>query len=120
LRIKRNPGVFSLIVSLKGIKETEVLMESDYPFPLVACYPVEEETQYRVSLVNQGSDRFRMILKIRDFLKVSLKEAKDSIDQLPLFLRDGLYVDEVDDVVSIFGRDTLKIEDYRDTLSIKP
>jgi len=55
-----------------------------------AAAPVEEKTEFSLSLDDAGAERVKVIKVIRELTGLGLKEAKDLVDAAPKIVKEGL------------------------------
>jgi len=58
--------------------------------PAAGAAPVEEQTEFTVTLVNGGTDRVKVIKAVREITGLGLKEAKDLVDAAPKVVKEGV------------------------------
>ena len=59
-----------------------------------AAAPVEEKTEFTVSLTEVGADKIKVIKVVREVTQLGLKEAKDLVEAAPKMLKEGVNKDE--------------------------
>src|SRR5262245_18364999 len=59
-----------------------------------AAAPVEEKTEFNVSLQEVGADKIKVIKVVREVTSLGLKEAKDLVESAPKPLKEGVNKDE--------------------------
>ena len=62
-----------------------------------AAAPVEEKTEFNVSLVEVGADKIKVIKVVREVTSLGLKEAKDLVDGAPKPLLEKVAKDAADE-----------------------
>jgi large subunit ribosomal protein L7/L12 len=59
-----------------------------------AAAPVEEKTEFTVTLMAAGANKINVIKAVREVTSLGLKEAKDLVDGAPKVVKDGVTKDE--------------------------
>ena len=59
-----------------------------------AAAPVEEQTEFTVSLTEIGTEKIKVIKVVREVTSLGLKEAKDLVESAPKPLKEGVNKDE--------------------------
>ena len=59
-----------------------------------AAAPVEEKTEFNVTLTEVGSAKINVIKVVREVTSLGLKEAKDLVDGAPKVVKEGVNKDE--------------------------
>ncbi len=59
-----------------------------------AAAPVEEKTEFNVTLTEVGTDKIKVIKVVREVTSLGLKEAKDLVEAAPKSLKEGVNKDE--------------------------
>ena len=59
-----------------------------------AAAPVEEKTEFNVTLTDVGADKIKVIKVVREVTSLGLKEAKDLVESAPKSLKEGVNKDE--------------------------
>ena len=59
-----------------------------------AAAPVEEKTEFNVTLTEAGTDKIKVIKVVREVTSLGLKEAKDLVESAPKALKEGVSKDE--------------------------
>ncbi|WP_298290520.1 50S ribosomal protein L7/L12 [Thiomonas sp.] len=55
-----------------------------------AAAPVEEQTEFNVTLLEAGANKVSVIKAVRELTGLGLKEAKDLVDGAPKVVKEGL------------------------------
>jgi large subunit ribosomal protein L7/L12 len=63
-----------------------------------AAAPVEEKTEFDVILVDGGAKKIQVIKTVREITNLGLKEAKDLVEGAPKPIKEGVSMDESDDI----------------------
>jgi large subunit ribosomal protein L7/L12 len=75
-----------------------------------AAAPVEEKTEFDVSLVEVGSEKIKVIKVVREVTSLGLKEAKDLVEAAPKSLKEGVSKDEAESIRKKFADVGAKVE----------
>ena len=59
-----------------------------------AAAPVEEKTEFNVTLNEVGADKIKVIKVVREVTSLGLKEAKDLVEAAPKPIKEGVTKDE--------------------------
>ena len=59
-----------------------------------AAAPVEEKTEFNVTLTEIGADKIKVIKVVREVTSLGLKEAKDLVESAPKPIKEGVNKDE--------------------------
>jgi large subunit ribosomal protein L7/L12 len=76
-----------------------------------AAAPVEEKTEFNVSLVSYPADKKINIIKVvREVTSLGLKEAKDLVEAVPKVLKEGIPKEEAETIRKKFDEVGAKVE----------
>jgi large subunit ribosomal protein L7/L12 len=67
-----------------------------------AAAPVEEKTEFNVTLTETGTDKIKVIKVVREVTSLGLKEAKDLVESAPKPIKEGVTKDEAEAVKKKF------------------
>ena len=67
-----------------------------------AAAPVEEKTEFNVTLTETGSDKSKVIKVVREVTSLGLKEAKDLVESAPKPIKEGVPKDEAEAIKKKF------------------
>jgi large subunit ribosomal protein L7/L12 len=67
-----------------------------------AAAPVEEKTEFNVTLSEAGSDKIKVIKVVREVTSLGLKEAKDLVESAPKAIKEGVPKDEAEAIKKKF------------------
>src|SRR5687768_15117495 len=67
-----------------------------------AAAPVEEKTEFNVTLTEVGADKIKGIKVVREVTALGLKEAKDLVESAPKSLKEGVNKEEADAIKKKF------------------
>jgi len=76
-----------------------------------AAAPVEEKTEFNVTLVSFPADKKINIIKaVREVTSLGLKEAKDLVESVPKAIKEGVNKDEAETIRKKFDEVGAKVE----------
>jgi large subunit ribosomal protein L7/L12 len=75
-----------------------------------AAAPVEEQTEFTVSLTEVGEKKINVIKVVREVTSLGLKEAKDLVEGAPKVLKEGVSKDEAAAIKKKFEEVGAKVE----------
>ncbi len=75
-----------------------------------AAAPVEEQTEFTVSLTEIGAEKIKVIKVVREVTSLGLKEAKDLVESAPKPLKEGVNKDEAAAIKKKFEDVGAKVE----------
>ena len=64
--------------------------------------PVEEKTEFNVTLTEAGTDKIKVIKVVREVTSLGLKEAKDLVESAPKPIKEGVPKEEADAIKKKF------------------
>ena len=67
-----------------------------------AAAPVEEKTEFTVTLTDVGGNKINVIKVVREVTSLGLKEAKDLVDGAPKPIKEGVNKDEAETIKKKF------------------
>ena len=67
-----------------------------------AAAPVEEQTEFTVTLTEVGAKKIDVIKAVREVTSLGLKEAKDLVDGAPKPIKEGVSKDEAETIKKKF------------------
>src|ERR1700752_3576221 len=67
-----------------------------------AAAPVEEKTEFNVTLTEAGGEKIKVIKVVREVTSLGLKEAKDLVESAPKPIKEGVPKDEADAIKKKF------------------
>ena len=67
-----------------------------------AAAPVEEKTEFNVTLTDIGADKIKVIKVVREVTSLGLKEAKDLVESAPKPIKEGVPKDEAEAIKKKF------------------
>ena len=75
-----------------------------------AAAPVEEKTEFTVTLTEVGGNKINVIKAVREVTSLGLKEAKDLVDGAPKTVKEGVNKDEAAAIKKKFEEAGAKVE----------
>ena len=76
-----------------------------------AAAPVEEKTEFNVTLTEVGADKIKVIKVVREVTSLGLKEAKDLVESAPKPIKEGVNKDEAAAIKKKFEEVGAKVDD---------
>ena len=74
-----------------------------------AAAPVEEKTEFNVTLTEAGTDKIKVIKVVREVTSLGLKEAKDLVESAPKPIKEGVPKEEADAIKKKFDEVGAKV-----------
>jgi large subunit ribosomal protein L7/L12 len=74
-----------------------------------AAAPVEEKTEFNVTLTETGGDKIKVIKVVREVTSLGLKEAKDLVEAAPKPIKEGVPKDEAEAIKKKFDEVGAKV-----------
>jgi large subunit ribosomal protein L7/L12 len=75
-----------------------------------AAAPVEEQTEFTVTLTDIGGNKINVIKVVREVTSLGLKEAKDLVEGAPKAIKEGVSKDEAASIKKKFEEAGAKVE----------
>jgi large subunit ribosomal protein L7/L12 len=75
-----------------------------------AAAPVEEQTEFTVTLTEIGANKINVIKAVREVTSLGLKEAKDLVESAPKPIKEGATKDEAAAIKKKFEEAGAKVE----------
>jgi len=75
-----------------------------------AAAPVEEKTEFTVTLTDIGTNKINVIKVVREITALGLKEAKDLVESAPKPIKEGVNKDEAATIKKKFEEVGAKVE----------
>ena len=75
-----------------------------------AAAPVEEKTEFTVTLTEIGTNKINVIKVVREVTSLGLKEAKDLVESAPKPIKEGIPKDEAAAIQKKFAEVGAKVE----------
>jgi large subunit ribosomal protein L7/L12 len=70
--------------------------------PAAAAAPVEEQTEFTVTLSEVGEKKINVIKAVREVTSLGLKEAKDLVEGAPQTVKEGVSKEEAEKIKKVF------------------
>jgi large subunit ribosomal protein L7/L12 len=70
--------------------------------PAAAAAPVEEQTEFTVTLTEVGEKKINVIKAVREVTSLGLKEAKDLVEGAPQTVKEGVSKEEAAKIQKVF------------------
>jgi len=92
---------------IKGISVLELsqlvkTLEQELGVSAAAAAPVEEKTEFNVTLTEAGGDKIKVIKVVREVTSLGLKEAKDLVESAPKPIKEGVPKEEAEAIKKKF------------------
>ena len=82
-----------------GVKAASPMMAMAGPAPAAAEAAVQEEqTEFTVLLTGVGDKKIQVIKEVRAITSLGLKEAKDTVENLPSTIKEGIPKEEAENI----------------------
>jgi large subunit ribosomal protein L7/L12 len=75
-----------------------------------AAAPVEEQTEFTVTLTDIGGNKINVIKVVREVTSLGLKEAKDLVESAPKAIKEGVTKDEAAAIKKKFEEAGAKVD----------
>jgi large subunit ribosomal protein L7/L12 len=75
-----------------------------------AAAPVEEKTEFTVTLTEIGTNKINVIKVVREITSLGLKEAKDLVESAPKAVKEAIPKDEAETIKKKFEEVGAKVE----------
>ncbi|MEO8382599.1 MAG: 50S ribosomal protein L7/L12 [Acidobacteriota bacterium] len=69
---------------------------------VAAAAPVEEQTEFTVTLAEVGDKKINVIKAVREVTSLGLKEAKDLVEGAPQTIKEAVSKDEAEKIKKVF------------------
>jgi large subunit ribosomal protein L7/L12 len=86
------------------------LVPGEVPEAAPAAAPVEEKTEFTVTLTEIGANKINVIKAVREVTSLGLKEAKDLVEGAPKALKEAVTKDEAEAIKKKFEEAGAKVE----------
>jgi large subunit ribosomal protein L7/L12 len=74
-----------------------------------AAAPVEEQTEFTVTLTEVGEKKINVIKAVREVTSLGLKEAKDLVEGAPQTIKEAVSKDEAEKIKKVFEEAGAKV-----------
>jgi large subunit ribosomal protein L7/L12 len=114
----KNISVLELSQLVKTL-ETELGVSAAAAMPMAmpmgggggaAAAPVEEKTEFTVTLTDIGANKINVIKAVREVTSLGLKEAKDLVESAPKAVKEGVSKDEAAAIKKKFEEAGAKVD----------
>ncbi len=85
-------------------------MMAAMPMAGAAAAPVEEKTEFDVTLTEAGANKIGVIKIVKNITGLGLKEAKDLVDSAPKPIKEGVKKEEAEDIKKQIEAEGGKVE----------
>jgi large subunit ribosomal protein L7/L12 len=83
--------ILDAISKMTLLEVTELISDMEKKFGVTAAAPVEEKTEFTVTLKEYPADKKVTVIKvIREITGLGLKEAKDLVEGVPSLVKEGV------------------------------
>jgi large subunit ribosomal protein L7/L12 len=76
---------------------------------VAAAAPVEEQTEFTVTLSEVGEKKINVIKAVREVTSLGLKEAKDLVEGAPQTVKEGVSKEEAEKIKKVFEEAGAKV-----------
>ncbi|MBI5586154.1 MAG: 50S ribosomal protein L7/L12 [Deltaproteobacteria bacterium] len=81
-----------------GVKAAAPMMAMAGPAPAAEAAVQEEQTEFTVLLTGVGDKKIQVIKEVRAITNLGLKEAKDTVENLPSTIKEGIPKEEAENI----------------------
>jgi large subunit ribosomal protein L7/L12 len=96
-------------ISVLELSQLVKTLESELGVSAAAA-PVEEKTEFTVTLTDVGGNKINVIKVVREVTSLGLKEAKDLVEAAPKAIKEGVNKDEAAAIKKKFEEAGAKVE----------
>ena len=93
-----------------GVSAAAPMMVAGGGGAAAAAAPVEEKTEFTVTLTEVGANKINVIKVVREITALGLKEAKDLVEGAPKPIKEGIPKDEAEAIKKKFEEVGAKVE----------
>ena len=93
-----------------GVSAAAPVAVAAAPVAGAAAAPVEEQTEFTVTLTNAGDKKLNVIKEIRTITGLGLKEAKDLVEGAPKTEKESVSKDEADKTKKVLEENGAKVD----------
>ena len=97
-------------ISVLELSQLVKTLESELGVSAAAAAPVEEQTEFTVTLTEVGAKKIDVIKAVREVTSLGLKEAKDLVESAPKAIKEGATKDEAAAIKKKFEDAGAKVE----------
>lgn len=81
-----------------GVSAAAPMSVAQVAAPVAEAAPVEEQTEFTISLVDAGAEKIKVIKEVRAVTSLGLKEAKELVDGAPKVVKEGISKEEAEKI----------------------
>jgi len=85
-----------------GVSAAAAAVAAPSAGPAAAAAPVEEQTEFTVTLTDVGDKKINVIKAVREVTSLGLKEAKDLVEGAPQTIKEAVSKDEAEKIKKVF------------------
>ncbi len=85
-----------------GVSAAAAAVAAPAAGPAAVAAPVEEQTEFTVTLTEAGDKKINVIKAVREVTSLGLKEAKDLVEGAPQTIKEGVSKDEAAKIKKAF------------------
>ena len=85
-----------------GVSAASAAMPMAAAGAAAAAAPVEEQTEFTVTLTEVGDKKINVIKAVREVTSLGLKEAKDLVEGAPMVIKESVSKDEAAKIKKVF------------------
>ena len=93
-----------------GVSAAAPVAVAAAPAAGAAAAPVEEQTEFTVTLASAGDKKINVIKEIRTITGLGLKEAKDLVEGAPKVVKEAVSKDEAEKIKKVLEENGAKVE----------
>jgi len=97
-------------ISVLELSQLVKRLEQELGVSAAAAAPVEEKTEFTVTLTDIGTNKINVIKVVREVTSLGLKEAKDLVESAPKPIKEGIPKDEAAAIQKKFEEVGAKVE----------
>jgi large subunit ribosomal protein L7/L12 len=92
-----------------GVSAAAAVAVAAAPAGGAAAAPVEEQTEFTVTLSEVGDKKINVIKAVREVTSLGLKEAKDLVEGAPQTVKEGVSKEEAEKIKKVFEEAGAKV-----------
>lgn len=92
-----------------GVSAAAAAVAAPAAGPAAAAAPVEEQTEFTVTLTDVGDKKINVIKAVREVTSLGLKEAKDLVEGAPQVIKESVSKDEAEKIKKVFEEAGAKV-----------
>jgi large subunit ribosomal protein L7/L12 len=103
--------ILEAISNMSVLQVVELIADMEKKFGVTAAAPVEEQTEFAVTLKEYPADKKVTVIKvIREITGLGLKEAKDLVEGVPSLVKEGVSKADTDAIKKKLEEAGAKVE----------